>query len=261
MSSIRKVNHMLSDLTVCTCSYNTPLITMTMIRSWFKRHPWSTPFVIIENSTNEDTADLLKGQGIPFTRNPGGPHSTTVDLALDQVKTRYALLVDTDVVFLRDHSSILQDMINNGAALTGEVCGSRGMLGLYKRVHPWHCFIDMDKIRSKGIHFHCPNRSLRKVNDLIYDVGASMYEDVINAGFTVYDWKGDRDYYYHYEGMSWRSAGYNSKVGVPVGQSIINNNCHADEGLYKWGLEVAKEYFDDRDEPAKYAEVPLHVQK
>ena len=249
---------MFSNLTLCTCSYNTPMITLTMIRSWFKRHSWSTPFVIIDNSTNEDTSELLKGQGIPFTRNPGGLHDLTVDSALDQVKTRYALLVDTDVVFLKDHGSILQDMIDSGATLKGEVCGSRGMLGLYNRVHPWHCFIDMDKLRSKNIRFHCPERSLKKINEVIYDVGASMYEDVIKTGLTVDDWKGDPDYYHHYEGMSWRTAGYNVG-GVPAGQSISNNNCHADEELYKWGLRVAKEYFEESNEPKKYADVPIYV--
>ena len=250
---------MLSDLTLCTCSYNTPMITMTMIRSWFKRHPWSTPLVIIENSTNEDTRDLLKGQGIPFTRNPGGLHAYTVDMALDMVRTRWALLVDTDVIFLKDHSHVLHDMLESGATLKGEVCGSRGLLGLYKRVHPWHCFIDMEKLRSKHIRFHCPERSLRKINELVYDVGASMYEDVINGGLLVDDWHGGDDYYKHYEGMSWRTSGYR-EGGAPPKETYDNNNNHADTELYQLGIEVSKEYFDVRNEPTKYQDVPILIE-
>jgi hypothetical protein len=71
------------------------------------------------------TRDLLREQDIPFIANPGGTHSPSVDIGLDAVSTRYALLVDTDVLFLRSLVPLYRTFCFGGFTLMGEVQGSR----------------------------------------------------------------------------------------------------------------------------------------
>jgi hypothetical protein len=71
-------------------------------------HNRTQRLIIVDNSTNSDTQSLLYDHKVPYTVHPGMSHGDGVNEALKLCKTKYALLVDTDVIFTQDHSSIFK---------------------------------------------------------------------------------------------------------------------------------------------------------
>lgn len=213
----------MNDFTIITCSYNTPIVTETLLKSWVYKHPIpKTNILIMENSTNDQTEQMLNHYGIPYVRNPGMTHSLAVDKALKICKQRYVLLVDTDVTFNKNVFPIIDKFISQGYTILGDKCGDRANYKLFPRIHPWFCLIDLEEINKQGISFHdqkridetnsnqffsnVPNaldRSNRK-----YDVGATFYEDILNAGLKIGNGKFDPEWFVHHEGLSWyKNAG------------------------------------------------------
>lgn len=206
------------DFSLITCSYNTPEVTETLLKSWIQKHAIEkTNILLMENSTNDITADLLTKNRIPFVRNAGMTHSLAVDKALKICKTRYALLLDTDVVFLKNVIPVVDKFISKGYTIMGEVCADRAQYKLFPRVHPWFCLIDLKNVNDNGISFHDQERIDRTnsnqffgnvpvahyVENKKYDVGATFYEDIYNKGLKIGNVCLEPEWFIHYEGVSW----------------------------------------------------------
>lgn len=245
---------MLDDLSLVSCSYNTPNITITMLKSWKRVNGNITnKIMIMDNSSNEETARLLHDYEVPFIRNPSSSHFEGVQLILDNVKTKYILLVDTDVIFNKNILEIYNMFKSEGYAMMGEVCGDRGGQPLYNRVHPWFCFIDVEQIRNNDIKFanfdkinrtnsnsyYGTNPLVSEVGGKKYDVGATFYEDILEKGLTIKDIKLDPEYYYHYEGMSWRG---DSGVASLI-QENLRNTMRYDSEYRRLLAEPIKKWF------------------
>ena len=248
------------DLTLVTCSYDTPHITMTMLRSWASVNgDVSNNLMLIDNSVEEDTAELLHKNNIFFIRNPSSKHYEGVEIALKLVTTKYALLVDTDIIFNKNLGDIFQMFKDNNYTIMGEVCGSRGGVELYDRIHPWFCFIDVENVNKNNIKFANIEKIYRtssegafgitgidnidgfhrNVPSKFYDVGATFYEDILEKGLTSFNIKLDPEYYFHYEGMSWRG-----KSGIPglVQANIRNEMTYVNEHRKYSGVNI-KDWF------------------
>jgi len=218
---LSKKGNKMKDLTLVVCSYNTPQILELMLKSYVSNHKEDKyNIIIMENSTNEETVELLTKYNIPFHRRPGSTHSIAVDEALKMVKTKYALLVDSDIVFNKDISPIYNWFKKNDYVALGEVCGDRGGYSLFPRIFPWFCMLDMETINGKGISFHDQVR-IDKTNSgkffgnvplmfdrsgKYYDVGSTFLEDILKNGLKVGNSKFDTEYFTHYEGMSWHKV-------------------------------------------------------
>jgi hypothetical protein len=215
----------LDALTLMTCSFNTPEVTATMLRSYVRQHGNGPHRVLIlENSTDDGTCRLLDADAVPYVRNPDGRHAPSVDRALRLCATRYALLVDTDVVFKRPIDGALEALKRYDLTLMGSVCADRGGYKLYPRVHPWFCFIDVDAVRARGISFHDPKRAIETGSigffervpiterppewsqRRFYDVGSTFYEDIDRAGLRIGNVDMEGTFFVHYEGTSWHGA-------------------------------------------------------
>ena len=244
----------MENLTLASCSYNTPDVTITMLKSFFAHHG-STNVEICDNSTydNDDTAMLLINNRVNYLRNVGGLHASSVDLLFGECKTDYMLLVDTDVIFLKSHEDIFNQFKSNDLTLLGEICGDRGGKHLYNRVHPWHCFINIKNIKDHNIRFY-DNKRLSNVNDpKIYDVGASFFEDIKNAKLKIGNVKLQDDYYKHYEGMSWRTLKYGISDGnIDLDASATHNNVE----LLKYGKFIERMY---NSEITKYKDIKINA--
>jgi hypothetical protein len=208
------------DLTLATCSYNTPQHTITMLKSFVSLHnDYPYNLLIMENSTNDDTQKLLIENGITWYGNPGGTHSPSVDVLIDKCTTKYMLLVDTDIIFLKPIDILLQTIKNYDAAMIGEVQGSRGGYLIKNRVAPWFCIIDIEKIKANNIKFHSQDRidstgsndfykniplHLTYDKHYLYDVGCTFYEDILKAKLKIINAKGIQSYIVHAEGSSWQ---------------------------------------------------------
>jgi len=227
----------MDNITLISCSYNTPDVTLTMLRSFFKYHT-ETEVLIIDNSTNNDTAKLLQTNNVSYIRNEGGLHIQSIDILFSSIKTKYALLVDTDVIFYKDHTSIFNKFKEMGLTLMGEICGDRGGKLIHNRVHPWHCFIDVENIKQNKIRFYNPDKQFSKSNK-IYDVGCTFFEDIKNCNLKIGDIRLEGSYYKHYEGMSWRTKRFGTEDGdIDHNSKAVHNNIH----LYQYGLLVEEQY-------------------
>jgi len=210
---------MLEELTLVTCSYNTPEFTSTMLKSFVHHHNFEERFnlIMMENSTNEKTKNFLKDKNITFDCLPKRTHSISVNDALKKVKTKYALLVDTDIIFQKSIVDIYDEFKKSNVAIMGEVCGDRGGYKLFPRVFPWFCFINIEKINQHNISFHDQMRidstnSGKFFGNIplnfdqsghYYDVGSTFLEDINKFELGVIDAKFDPEYFHHFEGMSW----------------------------------------------------------
>jgi hypothetical protein len=242
----------MENLTLTSCSYNTPEVTLTMLKSYFKYHD-STHVLICENSSNDETEILLKNNNVPYIKNKNGLHSPSVDVLIQNCKTDYMLLVDTDIIFLKNHTDILDMMKKMDITLLGEVCGDRGGKKLHNRVHPWHCFINVKNIKEKGIKFYDYDRQVKRDGEKIYDVGASFFEDIKKNNYKIGNVKLQDIYFKHYEGMSWRTL----KFGESEGNIDVDNNAtHNNKELYKYGKFIERMY---KPEIETYKDVVIYA--
>ena len=212
----------LQDLTLVSCSFNTPEVTAAMLQSYVRAHPDGAPrpVLIMENSTDDRTAAWLATHAIPFVRTPGATHHASVDPALARVRTRYALLVDTDIVFLRNVSGLFREFRRSGAALGGVRQGPRGGFDIVDRIVPWFCFLDVQQLRAHELRFFIPekhdyhrewnepNRIALRHDRKNYDVASELLESVREKGLGVWELTPHRakHFYRHFEGMSWRAG-------------------------------------------------------
>lgn len=241
----------MDDITLISCSYNTPDVTLTMLRSFFRHHA-STPVIIADNSTDDVTRRELERYKVPHVVNPGGLHIKSVDMLIAGVRTRYALLVDTDVIFLKNHITILDQVKTGKLTLAGDICGDRGGKRIHHRAHPWHCFIDVEAIKSNGITFYNEVKQLGK-SVKIYDVGCTFFEDIKQKKLQIGDIKLEGDYFKHYEGMSWRTKRYGTLDGdIDLSSSATHNNT----GLYRYGLSVEESY---KSEITRYQDTKINA--
>jgi len=239
----------MDNLTVITCSYNTPDVTLTMLRSFCAHHSYITP-LIIDNSTNDETEKLLNHNSIPYLRNKGGLHNRSVDILFNTVKTRYALLVDTDIIFLKNQQPIFTKFEQSSIALLGDICGDRGGKKIHNRVHPWYCWVDLHQIKQHNIRFFNESKQFSK-SDKIYDVGCTFFEDVREAGLSIGDIKLENNYFKHYEGMSWRTNRYGESDGdIDHDHNAAHNNL----SLYRLGRYTEELY---RNEIESYKNIEI----
>jgi hypothetical protein len=239
----------MEDLTLITCSYNTPDITLTMLKSWMSVHNRTQRIIVCDNSTNEDTKSLLYDHKIPYTTRPGMSHGDGVNELLKLCKTKYALLVDTDVIFLRDHSDIFQQFKDMNLAVLGKVEGDRGGKSIHKRVNPWHCFIDVDQIKQHSISFFDEERMKASFKtNKIYDIGSTFLEDIRDYGLKVGDVDLSNTYYIHLEGMSWYKNKYDSTkedTGIDFGGTHNNPGyIEAYNRKYEYFQNIKQQYKD-----------------
>jgi hypothetical protein len=229
----------MNNLTLISASYNTPDITEYMVKTFCNLYK-ETPILICENSTDEKTINFLNENKIPYIRNKNGLHAPSVDLLLNNITTDYALLVDTDILFLKDISYIFEQFVSNDITLMGEIVGDRGGKKLHKRVNPWHCFINVKHIKQYNIKFYDEYR-LKSRNEIRYDVGSSFFEDIHKLKLKIADFNGQDIYYKHFEGMSWRVNKF-KKHGIDGDIDNNINDTHNNIALYEYGMHIYDMY-------------------
>jgi len=241
----------MDSLTLITCSYNTPDVTLTMLKSWMSVHNKTQRLIVCDNSTNDDTKKLLDEHHIPYVSRPGMSHGDGVNEALKLCKTKYALLVDTDVIFLKDHSKIFNQFKNLKLAIMGKVEGDRGGKSIYNRINPWHCFIDVDQIRENNITFFDQKRMQESFNtSKIYDIGSTFLQDIKEYKLKIGDIDLSNTYYIHLEGMSWYKNKYDGTqpdTGIDFGGTHNNiGYVNAHKQKYQNFKNVEQQYKDTK---------------
>lgn len=231
----------MNKLSILTCNYNTPEITKNMLRSLNKSSSFLLDRVYVMD-TSPECGNLH--QHLPtdtvIEDLPNYSHGLAVNYALNFIKNDHVLLIDSDVIFYKDISPIYEKFKDGDFTLLGNVSGDRGGKALHPRVDPWFCFINRKHLQDHGILFFDANRTQASKNsNRVYDIGSTMFEDVINADLKIGNFNGENKYFKHYEGMSWRIQKYNPNdqdTDIDIGGTHNNQN------LYQYGLHILNQY-------------------
>ena len=241
----------MEDLTIVTCNYNTPELIVNLVKTIKKHHP-IPPYIYVLNTGssqyNTPWDDLFPKNdsviGVKYTNFGELTHGEAVNKMMygPHIDTRYILLVDSDVLFLQDISKPFEKFKESGCVIMGEITGDRGGKKIHNRVNPWFCFMDLKVLRDYKIRFYDYFRSKVLNSDKIYDVGSTMYEEIIANGLKIADVKLENKYFKHYEGMSWRVQKYDpSQPDTDIDIGGTHNN----KTLYEYGLMVKEQYEKD----------------
>lgn len=235
------------DLTLLTCIYNTPFLIDPFFKSFEKYNGDLNIKKLVINTSDDvfECEDILKRKRIPFHILCGATHGKAVNFAFNIIKTKYVLLVDSDILFYKNIKPIYDAFVSGNFTLLGKVEGDRGGKSLYPRVQPWFCFIDLEFIKKNNIQFFDEKRTKESKikGDRIYDVGSTMYEDIINSeNGLVGNAELENKYFKHYEGMSWRMQKYNP---YDVDTDIDFGGTHPNKGLYEYGKMIYDQYLKD----------------
>lgn len=231
---------MFENFTIGVCFYETPNLVLPFLKSWAYHHKDNLRLLISENSKSEATSKILTQNNLKFLRNPGMRHAPGIDVLLENCKTKYMILCDSDILILKNVRPLLESFIKNDLTIMGEWQGHRGGYLLYPRISPVFCIIDVEKVKEKQIKFYDQKRidktgsngffgnvPLQKnEGKMYYDCGSTFLEDIINSKLKV-GRINQRivEYICHAEGFSWRT-----KSGI--------------KGYIDWGNQVEKEFLE-----------------
>jgi hypothetical protein len=208
------------DVSLLCCSYNQRTILHRMLQSFVYHHP-GVRFraLIVENSVDDDVSDFLRRHDVPYWRNDTGDarHSPSVDLGLGRIRTKYALLCDTDIVIRRSIGRLLRMLMDNGVDVAGVLQGDRGGYVLHHRISPHFCLVNLESVTRNGIAFHDQERVERTGSNGFfdhvplqrsdgrphYDCGGTFYEDCVNKHLRIAPINGLDRYVFHAESLSW----------------------------------------------------------
>lgn len=238
------------DITLLTCVHNTPFLIEPLFKS-FEKHNGNLGFKTVVAWTSNDLVIMDEEEEIFKKLDiekviccPGMVHGEAVNWSLKQIDTRYVLLVDSDILFFKSVEKIYQKIVDGGFVLGGEVVGNRGGKSLYPRVQPWFCFIDLKFLKENNIIFFDFKRTKKSKEEggRVYDIGATMFEDVINRGGTIANFSVENNHFKHYEGMSWHSQKYNPNE---QDTDIDFGGTHPLKEVYEHGLRIIEQYKND----------------
>lgn len=233
-------NWTIMDLTLLTCNYNTPELIVNLLKS-VKQTCSELPYVVVMNTSTEDS-DILDNNNIHYFNVRGFSHGEAVNLAFSKIKTKYILLVDSDVIFLKDFKNAFNKFKEMDLALMGKIVGDCGDKKLYPRIEPWYCFINLEKLKLYRIQFFDRERSKKQDKEVIYDIGSTMFEDVTNLNLSIGDVNLENKYFKHYGGMSWREQKYNPN---DIDTDIDFGGTHPHKFLYDLAQNIKSQYLKD----------------
>ena len=214
--------------TLIACSYNTPLITEAMLKTYCMHHEGRRRIIIVENSDPEDTTrEMLAKYNIPYTDGhkilpSGSPpegneqsrsHHVGLDWAVRNCETPYCLIVDSDILFKQNLEQWFDFFANNEqiALLGPHIEKTKDSPQCLPRVHPCFMMLDVelfkkyDDLTFNNSHFLGLSHKLmaEKLEDNeCYDVGSYLFLRIGEIGKQTLNIR-HNELYHHYEGASW----------------------------------------------------------
>lgn len=213
-------------LTIITCSYNYPELLKNLINSINKQYINYRPNIIVcENSDNENSfkenIKYLESQNCQWVRGDwcggsmGRSHASGVRKLIPMIKTKWAILLDTDIELLKP----VNDLIKLCEKRNAIIAGLRGIRekNHIDRIHPWFMLFNAEIVQKENFYFNSDYKEeIEKINPLfeenkgkIYDVGCRFLEEIQYKKYKVMsinNWaKGwnESPWFKHWEGLSW----------------------------------------------------------
>lgn len=230
----------MNDLTLLTCNFNTPYLIDGLLKSLIKTSSNLPKIFVMDTSTDQS---CVVPDHIPSFRFTGGTHGEAVNLAFKKIKTRYVLLVDSDILFLQDFKKPFEVFKQEGAVAMGKIVGDVAGKSLYPRIEPWYCFLDLSVLNHFKIPFFDADRTANSKNsNRIYDIGSTMFEDLNNRGMKIIDVDLEGKYFKHYGGMSWHIFKFDP---TQKDTDVDFGGTHPNQALYAHGRRVLDAYNND----------------
>lgn len=175
------------DVTLVVVNWNQrPCIEM-LLKSYAQHHWIGNPLklLLFDNNSQDDSEGWFTENGVPYIssyENIG--HENAINKIYDQVKTKYVLLVDSDVQF-KDYVFDYIDKLDNIVVSAGELIDKNFIneIKIKNRISPWFTLFNHQRLKEAGIKTF---RSY-ECTDWTYDVGSEFYERLTKAGFMNYN--------------------------------------------------------------------------
>jgi len=198
--------NIVDDITLLTAAFNRHDITLYMLKSFNKMMQRAIPAMILDNSTTmplgiQSTPVLTIINNCNFTHTPNygqaSPnHCSSLEYAMQLIKTRYVLLCDNDILFKPAIKSLLATPVGSFHA-----CGEIGWdIVPPNRLFPYMCIIDLAKKRNDNISYFDWNR-ICLPNRNSNDTGASFLQDIQAKHWSIKP-IALNDYCVHMKGVS-----------------------------------------------------------
>jgi len=228
--------------TLLCCCHDTPFLVPNLLRSLVQTGASLPIVLVIDTSHSPECGEELRKFEIPHVTSRGTCHGDAVNLGLVHARTPYVLLVDSDVLFLRDITPIMEEFVDGDYTLLGERVGDAGGKALYPRIVPWFCMLQREHLMAHRISFFDAEKTRlsRESGGRVYDIGSTMLDSVEKAGLAVRaESRLEGRYYRHYGGMSWRVQKFNP---IQADTDVDFGGTHPRRDYYDWGLRVQRQY-------------------
>lgn len=184
----------MNDLTLLCVNWNQQPCIELLLKSYVQHHYVDEPLklLLVDNGSKDGSKEWLNLSNIPFVdlhNNIG--HENAINLVYDDIKTKYCLLVDSDVEFLGNVFGYL-DYFKDGCISAGELIDKNfiNQIKIKDRISPWFWLFDISKMKKAIV------KTFRTKEDWTYDVGSEYWEKMRDAGFTNHNIEriaGDQD--------------------------------------------------------------------
>lgn len=175
----------MKDLTLISINWNQQKATELMLKSYIKNHYKQEllNLILVDNGSNDNSKQWLIENQIPFISLPKNiGHEQAINYIYPMIKTKYALIVDTDILFLKNVYDEYIPKFNDKVKLIGEYI-TQHTPPLVPRIAAWFFFYDIAAVRASGINV------FRDADNWIYDVASWQTEKILEKGFEFYDIK------------------------------------------------------------------------
>lgn len=173
----------MNDITLVSVNWNQQPALKLMLYTYVKCHYKDAPLnlVLVDNGSTDGSVEWLKQSGIPFISLPQNiGHEQAINLIYPMIKTRFALICDTDVMF-RDnvYEAHINDLRNETCLVGDYITGDQLNAPVKPRVGAWFFMYDIGYMREQGVY------TFRASNDWSYDVGSWMTEKILETGEII----------------------------------------------------------------------------
>lgn len=173
----------MNEVTFMCVSWNTqPFLEMTL-RSYVKTHYDGEPLKLAlwDNFSEDNTKVWLRNNEIPFYDNfENIGHENAINILYDRVKTKYALLSDSDVVYYQNCNHYFNHLHDGIVAAGDLIRGDNLGEAIKPRLGAWNIWMDVEACKAAGITYFRNNTSWS------YDVASQFYENIWQRNLGVY---------------------------------------------------------------------------
>ena len=206
----------MNDISLISVNWNQRSVMELMLKSYAVHHPGRLKLMLVDNGSTDGSKEWLVEQDIPFIDLPTNlGHEQALNVVYPYIRTKYALVVDTDVEFVAPVAQY-RDCLDDNCIVAGELITRDN--GVTPRIGAWFFLFDIEAIRNKGV------KKFRDSANWAYDVGGWMTEQIFNHGFThhqIHMKPGDIDRdvigmnygtHYHLGKMSWNLDNHGDRI-------------------------------------------------